>query len=381
MSSIQRNLDIVNNSNDLEHLHTFENFPIFMGITKENEKKDKRNEMSWWISKSSGMIQLSPLIPLEELYFNAHAPGEVGKMWEQHHEDFSKFVIESNCNNKIFEIGGASGILANKCHTKAPNLNWKIIEPNPPSSVEGCKAKFIKGFFDNNFNHNLKDSTVIHSHVLEHIYDPHAFMKILSDKIDKNGKIIFSIPNMEVWLKNKFTNYLNFEHTYLLNETYCELFLKFYGFKILNKKYFMKDHSIFYSVEKKEKNNLFHFNDKNSYLKNKKLFIEFLNFHKDLINDLNKIIDKNKSEVYLFGAHIFSQFLINFGLKQDKIVAILDNDASKQLKRLYGTTLQVNSPKILKNKKNPTVILRAGVYNEEIKKDIISNINSDTIFI
>ena len=51
------------------------------------------------------------------------------------------------------------------------------------------------------------------------------------------------------------------------------------------------------------------------------------------------------------------------------------------MKRLYGTTLEVNSPKILKNNKNPTVILRAGVYNEEIKKDIISNINSDTVFI
>ena len=76
-----------------------------------------------------------------------------------------------------------------------------------------------------------------------------------------------------------------------------------------------------------------------------------------------------------------ASILINFGLKQDKISAILDNDTSKQLKRLYGTTLEVNSPKILKNKKNPTVILRAGVYNEEIKKDIISNINSDTVFI
>jgi hypothetical protein len=143
----------------------------------------------------------------------------------------------------------------------------------------------------------------------------------------------------------------------------------------------MEDHSIFYSVEKREKNSLFKLTDKNLYLKNKKLFVDFLNFHKDLIDNLNKKIDENKNEIYLFGAHIFSQFLINFGLKQDKISAILDNDKSKQLKRLYGTTLEVDSPKILKDRKNPTVILRAGVYNEEIKKDILTNINSDTIFI
>ena len=379
MKTIQRNLDIVNNTNDLEHLHTFEDFPIFMGITKKDQKEDKKNAMSWWISKSRGMIQLSPLIPLNELYFDAHAAGEVGKIWDQHHTSFSNFVMEHKIK-KVFEIGGAKGILATKCHETKSDLDWKIIEPNP-HPIKNSKAKFIKGFFDENFNHDLKDTTIVHSHVLEHIYDPHTFLKMLSEKIDNNGKIIFSIPNMEMWLKNKYTNCLNFEHTYFLNETYCELFLKFYGFKILNKKYFMEDHSIFYSVEKREKNSLFKLTDKNLYLKNKKLFVDFLNFHKDLIDNLNKKIDENKNEIYLFGAHIFSQFLINFGLKQDKISAILDNDKSKQLKRLYGTTLEVDSPKILKDRKNPTVILRAGVYNEEIKKDILTNINSDTIFI
>ena len=117
MSSIQRNLDIVNNNNDLEHLHTFENFPVFMGVTKEDKNKDKRNEMSWWISKSSGMIQLSPLIPLDELYFDTHTSGEVGKIWDQHHSSFSNFVMENKIK-KVFEIGGAKGILAKKCHEK-----------------------------------------------------------------------------------------------------------------------------------------------------------------------------------------------------------------------------------------------------------------------
>jgi len=59
----------------------------------------------------------------------------------------------------------------------------------------------------------------------------------------------------------------------------------------------------------------------------------------------------------------------------------LDNSSLKQEKRLYGTNLTVKSPKILKNYKKPTVILRAGLYNDEIKKDIIENINSDTKFI
>ena len=59
----------------------------------------------------------------------------------------------------------------------------------------------------------------------------------------------------------------------------------------------------------------------------------------------------------------------------------LYNDKQKQDKRLYGTNLKVKSPKILSKYKNPYVILRVGVYKDEIKEDILKNINSDTKFI
>ncbi|EAJ1241509.1 SAM-dependent methyltransferase, partial [Campylobacter jejuni] len=47
----------------------------------------------------------------------------------------------------------------------------------------------------------------------------------------------------------------------------------------------------------------------------------------------------------------------------------------KQEKRLYGTKFTVKSPKILKDQDNSLVILNAGVYNDEIEKDILENIN------
>ena len=72
--------------------------------------------------------------------------------------------------------------------------------------------------------------------------------------------------------------------------------------------------------------------------------------------------------------------MLNFGLKKNKIKCILDNDKKKQNKRLYGTNLKVYSPKILKSAKNATVILRSGVYNNEIKNDIINNINKNIVF-
>ncbi|EMQ5872911.1 SAM-dependent methyltransferase, partial [Campylobacter jejuni] len=50
---------------------------------------------------------------------------------------------------------------------------------------------------------------------------------------------------------------------------------------------------------------------------------------------------------------------------------------SKQEKRLYGTKFIVKSPKILKDQDDSLVILNAGVYNDEIEKDILENINKN----
>ena len=83
----------------------------------------------------------------------------------------------------------------------------------------------------------------------------------------------------------------------------------------------------------------------------------------------------------MFGAHVFSQYLLKFGLDPKKIIFILDNDNLKQNKRLYGTKLQVRSPKVLSSYKKPIVILKVGIYKNEIKKDILKNINPKTSFI
>ena len=100
----------------------------------------------------------------------------------------------------------------------------------------------------------------------------------------------------------------------------------------------------------------------------------------ELVKDINRKILNANSAVYLFGAHVFSQYLINFGLNTSNIKCILDNDTKKQNKRLYGTNLKVSSPKILKKIKQGIVILRSGVYNNEIKKDILENIHKNIIF-
>jgi hypothetical protein len=108
--------------------------------------------------------------------------------------------------------------------------------------------------------------------------------------------------------------------------------------------------------------------------------MDYVKYYEDLIIELNNRLKDITLPIYLFGAHIFSQYLLTIGLDSTKINSILDNDSKKQGKRLYGTSLKIQSPQVLKNGEPIVVILKAGIYNEEIKQDILKDINSNIIF-
>ena len=130
----------------------------------------------------------------------------------------------------------------------------------------------------------------------------------------------------------------------------------------------MDDHSIFYAAVRDNSVKSLEL-PRDLYHKNKQLYLEYVRYHQDLIEDINRKISGSAQPIYLFGAHVFAQYLIAFGLNTKKIVSLLDNDAVKQNKRLYGTSLIVQSPKALRDVANPLVILKAGVYNKEIKDE------------
>lgn len=372
---IKRNKSVLIDD-ELEHLYTFENFPIFMGCTDKLLIDDIKVDMSWSICKKTGIIQLDNLIPMEILYFESHESGCVGELWNSHHIYFSNFIQKFNIDS-VLEIGGSHGILS-KEYYKTKKIPWTILEPNPPI-INNSEIRFIEGFFNEKFKYDHDFDAIIHSHLFEHIFDPNLFMSYFSKLMTDDKYLIFSIPNMNRMLEFKYTNCLNFEHTIFLIEPYIEYLLSKYGFRLIEKEYFMTDHSIFYAAIRDSSVELIDL--PNFYEKNKKLFLNYLEYHKKLVKDINDKIENSDREVYLFGAHIFSQYLLSFGLKTNKIISILDNNVNKQNRRLYGTDLYVNSPKILKDKNHPIVILRAGLFNDEIKKDIINNINNTVEFI
>ncbi|MGB2580230.1 MAG: methyltransferase domain-containing protein [Minisyncoccia bacterium] len=373
---IERDKSLITGKENLEHLYTFKDFPVFMGCVETPQEDDVVADMVWNICKDTGLIQLGKLLPLEILYLNQHNDG-VGEIWQDHYKTFAKF-LEKFKPKQILEIGGAHDYIANNLWDLNKDVEWATVEPNP-QYIDNPKIKVLQAWFDDKFKLEIPVDTVIHSHVLEHTYNPFEFLENISKFLKKGDKHIFTFPNMLSMLENKFTNCINFEHTILLTEEIVDCILLKTGFKIIKKEYFGTPHSIFYATEKIDVPNIIS-PIPNNYEPYKEVFMDYINYHINIVKGLNIIIEESKEPVYIFGAHIFSQALIQFGLKTGKIVGLLDNSLSKNKKRLYGTSLIVESPKILKGKGKVKVILKAGIYNEEIKKDILENINSEVEF-
>lgn len=372
---ITRKNSILDKHSKLEHLHTFKNVPASMACTSQNPVEDISMDQIWDICKNTGMIQLRNLFPLDVVYKFAHNDA-IGIDWETHNKNFMDVICSMNVKN-VIEIGSGSGKLG-KLYLSKKVGKWTGLEPNHDyTEVNIPNFTHSREWFDNEYKFKDGYDAVVHSNVFEHIYDPVSFLNNIHSKMDSNALHIFSVPNLYKSLGEKFTNQLNFEHTAFLTEEIIDILLKRSGFDF-DKVYNKGLPAIFYICKKSQPENISF--PESIYNKNKTVFSNFVEFYKEEIDRLNKKINQFDGKVYLFGAHIFSQFLIYNGLNIDRIECILDNSPMKQGNRLYGTSFNVCSPKILDDQKNVAVILKAAQYNKEIKQDILSNINNDVIF-
>lgn len=373
---VTRTVDVVTGSAELEDLHTLSDFPVFMGVVEHSVEQDLVADMSWSISRTSGLIQLKKLLPLDVLYQAQTTTSAVGATWMAHHREFAKFIAKYSPTG-VLEFGGAHGILSIE-YQNFGDVPWTILEPNP-SPADGCRAEFIKGFFDERFKFDKEFDVLVHSHVFEHLYEPAGFMRAVKEFLPLGQKMLFSVPDLSEWLKRKYTNCINFEHTVYLTEPYVEYLMAEYGFRVLEKQKVMDGHSIFYAVVRDDSVARYELSGE-LYAENSKVYRDFVGYYEALAAELNEKLKGWDGEIYLFGAHVFSQYLIAFGLDVSNVVSLLDNDSRKQGKRLYGTELNVASPEILRGKKNIAVILKAGIYNEEIKQGISSEINDAVVY-
>jgi hypothetical protein len=376
MKAIDRNYGILDsNKPDLVLLDTISNMPIKCSVANLTTKSsdDIFLDFNVCADRNTGLIQVNPLVPTNLLYETPHNDS-LGAVWKAHHQEFCQFLM-NNCNPKtVLEFGGGSGVLSKLYLDRFKSIDWTVCDINT-SMMEGrTDITTISGDV-NDIDSSIFSGcdVVVSSHFLEHLYNPGEFIRSVSENTREGMIHIFSIPNFRNWLSAGHSNCIFFEHTLYLDEHFIKILLEANGFVLTDLHYF-NDHSIFFSCKNVKK----YTNVKivSRYEEMKMLYSSYLHKLNTFIADINASVDSN-DDVFIFGAHIFSQVLLVKGLSETiKVNGILDNSPIKIRKRLYGFDYEVYHPSIIKNYKNPVVVLWTGAYQKEIKNDLCS-INSN----
>merc|ERR1712070_169350 len=323
---------VLSGADDLEVLCSLPDFPVSMYCVEPGiEDTEWKMDMTWFISKSTGCIRLSQLVDPHVLYAEQHESGGIGGVWLRHHQQFCEFIESFNIRT-VLEIGGGHGHLAKMFVEKVQNSTWMMVEPNMPDWLTSGEApkqiRAIEGWFDENFllpeDAPTDLDAIVHSHTFEHMYDYHGFLAAVRAHAPKYH--IFSVPYQEAWMRNGWQNCIMFEHPQLLTPVSIEYLMQCHGFVLESKNIFENAHSLFYA---------FRFQEAAierppvpmEYAANKALFEGWLLALTSYASDVNKTIEMspNKDHIYVFGAHIFTQYLVACGLDVSAFAGILDN--------------------------------------------------------
>ena len=343
-----------------------------MGTSEESRQNDIYEDLNFTKCKNCGCIQLSNLIPLDTLYKNSHN-ASVGKTWGRHHLEFYEF-IKSYAKGTLVEVGGGNLHLAKYLENESAVGRIVVYDVNTYEDINPTKIEIRKEFF--NVGTAPKADMIIHSHLLEHLYNPIDDLTDMGKLLDRGSYMAIAVPLIDKMLADNFTNAMNFEHTFMTSYELIEDILESAGFTIIDNRNF--NPYVSFIVAKKTSATT---NTSRIYPNQLEILDNFVKYHLEEVQRIKENLDYSKENTFIFGAHIFTQYLIKFGLDEGLFSNILDNDDRKIGNRLYGTDLIVRSPKILKDVENPILVLKAAQYTEEIKKDILENINPDTKFL
>ena len=225
--------------------------------------------------------------------------------------------------------------------------------------------------------HVFERGTLVHSHAIEHWRQPRSTLQEIAKCMLPGSRMIFSAPKMDAQLARGLISTLNFEHSYHLSQWAVHALLLGAGFNVIKAEKFT-DHSIFFACERIDT-----VIDKLSSVtisESKKLVLEALAIQRERVTQIAEAVSGFDGPVYLFGAHIFSQYLLGFGLEEDLFSGVLDNSRIKAGKRLYGTGLPIIHPDSIRKDRCVMVVLHTGSYDSEIRQGLRNKLGDNVVF-
>ena len=274
---------------------------------------------------------------------------------------------------KIAEVGGFDGFCIKNIFD--PKKSEKIlIEPNK----KGCKIakknglNTINSYLNTNITKNYKNyfDIVICKHAIEHVKNVKLFSKNLIGLLKKDGFLFLETPDLERVVKKGLTRVFILQHLHYFSKKTLEILFD----KLTLKSYqnnFVEDTSSILLFQKKNKQHIKKFRRLNISINLFKKSIK--NQKKDLENFIKKNLKKN---IYIYGASsVVNDIFSTYGVRREKISAIIDSDKKKEKKRL---PIVKNLP--IYHIKNDKLDKKSAIIISTVDKKAVKNILKDNNF-
>jgi hypothetical protein len=357
--SIMRPACVACGGGALSELLRIDAFPVFQGPVDFPQGDGERAAMTWLHCAACGSAQISPLPPLEQIYQSGHATG-LGAAWARHHAAFGSFV-KQHSRGGIVDVGGGSGTLALAYRGAGGTAPWTILEPNAlrvPGLPEDIAV--IDGFLERDALASTRAHTVVMCHMFEHAVDLRAALHAISEALPREGCIVIAWPELEYWTRQGVAGALNFEHgVYLTVPHLMALFAEF-GWAPAAETRWAENNTLFAAFTRGTSSMSADKGDAATAVP------DYFGALRQQALRFQQALDGHDGEAFLMPASIYAQALLAMGLQEERFVALLDNSAAKQGRRLYGTRLTVEPASALRYARNPIVILNGGAHDAEI---------------
>jgi len=349
----------------LTELFTLKNYPITPSSSCIEASTDEFNDCIFANCTVCGCIQLQTLVEPVKLYENSHNSTENTPNWKEHHRLFAEFVSQ-RVEGRLLEVGGNSGTLYNLLSQKIPDYTILDIcdsKKRPPT------VRFLQGNCEE-FDFSGHGAVAL-SHTFEHLYSPRRFVENL---LRASVQYVFiSIPNMDHLYSSKNISLLHNEHTFFVGDEEIRYIFSSYGYSCTAKKEFRK-HSLFYHFVYEPATQPILLCSPERSINVKKYLTEFERAVSACVIDRPCFICP--------AGHYGQKIYYYLQAYRDYIMGFIDNDASKQGLRVYGTGANVYSPEVLKTHQGNRIciILYAGPYTGELKQQL-NGLHSDLLYI
>lgn len=345
---------VICNNNDFEIINTFERFPI-MAISNDLVQEQYYDFVPM-SCKKCGCLQIKNLVDQKLLYSNVYMTANFSPSWLDHYSHFAEFILKNTVNANFVEIGANKGDVYNII-SKSRNVNYTVLDMHKHPELSDS-AHFIEGdcetFDFSGF------SSVIMSHVFEHLYSPRTFVEN-ARKCDVH-EIFISIPNFDELLKEQSLILIYSQHTFFCGFDYIVYLFSMYNYKC--------ESHYFYNGN--VKSTMFKFKLCESTFPvetphpNSELYKEI---YVDKINQIRNT--KTKPNSYIYPAGIYGQLFYYCLSESDKsnIVGFLDNNSNRHNNTLYGTDKLTFHPNTIDYGVSNIIVCDCP-YKQEILEDL-----------